>query len=338
MLKVTLWLLSLSIFSVSANHLDTHQSSSFIAPLAKNSLLLDIDVISNNRLVTVGEFGHILFSNDGSTWQQANVPIRSTLTGVFFLNDNIGWAVGHDAAILHTQDGGNTWLIQQYLPELEKPLFDIIFKNSLEGVAIGSYGLFFRTTDGGKTWLNEFHDSFLSFEDVEYLNELKEDDEEAYLDEISGILPHFNRIKRDGDTLYLVGEIGLIAKSDDFGLTWSKFDEIYHGSFFDIVSFDNQYVFACGLRGHLFYSHDNAKTWQKSETNTTALLNTIITNNRNTLYVLGNNGVLIKSIDGGKTFTQYNQADGKSLIDGVWFKEKLIVVSDVGIKQITLLK
>ena len=91
-------LLSINFFA-SANNNDVHNSSSYIAPLAKSSLLLDIDVINNERLVAVGAYGHILFSNDGIDWQQANVPVKSTLTGVFFINDKLGWAVGHDAVI-----------------------------------------------------------------------------------------------------------------------------------------------------------------------------------------------------------------------------------------------
>ncbi len=340
MYKKPLLIFAVSLFSsffAVANSQDIHHSPSIIAPLAKNALLLDIDVINNNKLVAVGAFGHILFSSDAVDWKQANVPVKSTLTGVFFLNENLGWAVGHDAVILHTKDGGNSWSVQQYLPDLEKPLFDITFKNELDGVAVGSYGMFFRTNDGGKTWVNEFHEDFLLPEDVEYLNDLKEEDEAAYLDEREGILPHFNRIKRDGNNLYLVGEIGLIATSQDFGRSWDKLDEIYHGSFFDIIKLPNNRIFACGLRGHLFYSKDNTETWSSIETGTTALLNTIIAADNHNLFVLGNSGALIKSTDGGETFSQLNQVDGKSLIDGVWFQQKLIVVSDVGIKKITLL-
>ncbi len=89
----------------------------------------------------------------------------------------------------------------------------------------------FRTLDGGKTWQSEFHDEFLHPDDVDYLNELKLDDEEAYLDARKSMLPHFNRMEVDGRTLYLVGEMGLIAKSNDFGVKWQKLDDIYHGSF-----------------------------------------------------------------------------------------------------------
>jgi photosystem II stability/assembly factor-like uncharacterized protein len=52
----------------------------------------------------------ILYSDDqGKTWTQAKVPTRQLLTAVFFVDDKHGWAVGHDAQILASADGGATW-------------------------------------------------------------------------------------------------------------------------------------------------------------------------------------------------------------------------------------
>ncbi|MCJ8321090.1 MAG: YCF48-related protein [Colwellia sp.] len=312
-------------------------SPSINASLAPQSLLLDITLADESRIVAVGERGHILTSIDAITWQQANVPIQSTLTSVFFLNGLLGWAVGHDASILHTLDGGNNWHIQQYLPSLEKPLLDILFKDKNNGIAIGAYGQFFRTIDGGKNWSFEFHEEFLLAEDEEYLNELKLEDEEVYLDERASILPHFNRLFRDGRTLYMVGEIGLIAKSNDFGKTWHSFDEIYQGSFFDVTRTYEGTLLIAGLRGNVFRSLKNGITWQSIKTGTASSINSIVLGDNGTIYLLGNNGVFLISKDDGKTFISRTQDDGKPLIAGVWFNGKIIAVSDVGIKTVTTL-
>lgn len=306
------------------------------APLASKSLLLDITSVAQEKLIAVGEHGHILLSADGENWQQADVPLQATLTSVYFYNANLGWAVGHDATILHTSDAGQTWQIQQYKPELEKPLLDVVFKSPLEGVAIGAYGMFFRTVDGGKTWLNEFHDEFLLPDDAEYLAELKQEDEEAYLDEASSILPHFNRLVVDGRTLYMVGEIGLIAKSNDFGNHWQPFDEIYQGSFFDLARTRQGNLLVSGLRGHVFRSLRNGTPWQEQPTGTTALINDIVLTDDDRIFMLANNGVLLESSDDGLSYRIRTQKDGKALIAGVWFNGKLIAVSDVGIKTLSL--
>lgn len=341
-MRYVFWLLlnilSSFLFSsiVFANESNFKSKPSMIAPLASKSLLLDIVKVDQNFLVAVGEHGHILLSTDGQEWQQVNVPVQTTLTSVFFLNSQLGWAVGHDATILQTIDSGQTWEIQQYKPELEKPLLDIVFKSPLNGIAIGAYGLFFRTIDGGKTWLNEFHDEFLLPDDVDYLANLKQENEEAYFDEASSLLPHFNRLIIDEQVLYMVGEIGLIAKSNDFGLNWLFFNEIYKGSFFDLARTKKGHLLVAGLRGHVFRSIKNGMQWQKRTTNTTALINDIVLADNNRIFLLANNGILLESVDDGLNYRQRIQKDGKSLVSGVWFNNQLIVVSDVGIKVIAL--
>jgi photosystem II stability/assembly factor-like uncharacterized protein len=306
------------------------------APLANQSLLLDIANVEQQKLVAVGERGHILLSSDAVNWQQVSVPVQSTLTGVYFVNALKGWAVGHDSTIINTVDGGNTWHVQLFKPELEKPLLDVVFKNDMEGIAVGAYGQFFRTEDGGNSWRSEFHDEFLLLEDIEYLEELKNEDEEAYFDERSSILPHFNRVVIDGRTLYLVGEIGLIAKSNDFGKHWQKFSEIYQGSFFDLTRTQRGNLVVVGLRGNAFRSLKNGTPWQRSETGTTALLNSLVLSNDDRVFILGNNGVVLESINDGQSFISHIQEDGKPLIAGVWFNNKIIAVSDLGIKTISL--
>lgn len=303
--------------------------------LASKSLLLDIANIQNQKLVTVGQHGHILLSNDGITWQQKNVPVQSTLTSVFFLTEKLGWAVGHDATILHSQDGGETWLIQHYAPSLEKPLFDIFFKNKRQGIAIGAYGLLFRTEDGGESWHNEFHQELLSADDIDYLNELKADDQEGYLDEINFILPHFNQIISLEETLFLVGELGLAAKSDDLGKNWQLKESFYHGSLFSFAHNNQGKIFAAGLRGHVYSKSLQDTLWQPVKTNTTALLNDIVISDKGVLYILGNNGVLLTSNNQGKSFEKTMQPDGKALIAGTWFKGNLFVASEIGIKKLT---
>jgi photosystem II stability/assembly factor-like uncharacterized protein len=309
-----------------------------LAPLASKSLLLDIIEVNQSKLVAVGERGHILLSSDGADWQQAQVPVQVTLTAVYFIDEMQGWAVGHDATILSSSDGGVSWQIQQHLPEMEKPLLDVLFFDKNTGVAVGAYGLFYRTNDGGKHWSIEYHNEFLYPEDQAYLAELKREDEVAYLDEQSSILPHFNRVVADGRTLYLAGELGLIAKSNDLGVSWQRLDEIYPGSFYDIKRTQAGNLVVIGLRGHVFRSLENGSPWQASDSHVTALLSSIVLSDDQRVFILGNNGVLLESRDDGVSFTKHLQKDGKALIAGVWYKNKIIAVSDVGIKTINITK
>ena len=82
-------------------------------PLAPRSLLLDL-AKAGERIVVVGEYGHILFSDDlGQSWTQSRVPTTQMLTGIHFVDDTRGWAVGHDGLVLVSDDRGETWRVQR---------------------------------------------------------------------------------------------------------------------------------------------------------------------------------------------------------------------------------
>ncbi|NMP15531.1 YCF48-related protein [Thalassotalea sp. Y01] len=299
--------------------------------LASKSLMLDVIKVNSETLIAAGERGHILTSNDGANWQQTAVPTKSTINKLFFLNEQTGWAVGHDSVILHTTDGGKSWQLQNHKPELERPLFDLMFFDANNGIAVGAYGFMYRTQDGGKTWQEEYHLELLNEDDQLYLEDLKLEDPEFYKEEIGSILPHFNALYMHQDELFLAGELGLLAKSSDWGKTWQLLDEVYIGSFFDIAVVKGNVLLAAGLRGNLFYSEDNGTQWQHVEIDSIALLNGIVTNDSGKVFVLANAGVLLSS-DDGKQFTLTTEKDGKALMAGVWFNDKLVVASEVGMK------
>ncbi|WP_448564248.1 WD40/YVTN/BNR-like repeat-containing protein [Thalassotalea ganghwensis] len=332
MIRILSLIFAVIFASLSVCEINNHPA--IMSKLAQKSLMLDIENVGDQFLIAVGERGHILRSDNGKDWQQMTSPTQTALTSVNFVSYSEGWAVGHDATILYTNDSGFTWQVQYINPKLETPFLNVMFKDNQNGVAVGSYGMFIRTQDGGKSWNREYHTSLLSQEDKDYLEELKRDDEAAYLDERARILPHFNKVYQDGRTTYLAGELGLLAKSNDFGRTWQKFDAFYHGSLYDIQRSPKGNLLAVGLRGNVFRSTNNGDEWQQIEVSTTALLNDVVVYDEQTTLILGNNGVLLKSDDDGNRFVIDEQADGKALIAGTFFKNQLVVASEVGIKII----
>ena len=156
-------------------------SPTFSSNLAHKRLLTEITLIKD-RLVSVGERGHIITSTDGQIWKQANVPVDVLLTSVSFKDENVGFAVGHDSTILKTVDGGDTWSLLNFQPELDRPLLAVQALNNYV-VAVGAYGAFWQSDDGGENWKNIFHDGLLQPEDKEYLDELKVSDPKQYKNE-----------------------------------------------------------------------------------------------------------------------------------------------------------
>ncbi|MFQ3339676.1 MAG: photosystem II stability/assembly factor-like uncharacterized protein, partial [Colwellia sp.] len=147
-----------------------------------------------------------------------------------------------------------------------------------------------------------------------------------------------NGLVKAGTTLFLLGEAGMLAKSNDFGVTWQPFEGFYQGSFFSLALTKSGDILVVGLRGHVFRGINNGLQWDEINTDTTSLLNDIVFTKDERIFILGNNGMLLISHDDGKSFTTNPQQDGRTLIAGVWFKERLIVVSDVGIKVLDLPK
>ncbi|XOV77934.1 MAG: WD40/YVTN/BNR-like repeat-containing protein [Aestuariibacter sp.] len=318
----------LSVSTLSAQS----QDSSYIAPLATKSLLVDI-VAENDRLIAVGERGHLLISNDaGDSWEQKSIPTVSMLTAVVSLGDNI-WAVGHDSVIVSSDDGGDTWSRQQYLPEIQRPLLDVLFFDQSHGVAIGAYGAFFRTQDGGESWAREYHVSLLDPYDQEYLEELKEEDEAFYQQELAAIMPHLNRITQEGEQLFLAGESGLLAYSDDKGLSWQRLEPGYMGSFFDITLLDNGGILAAGLRGNLYESDASFENWQNVKTGTTATFNSIVKLNNQKYLMVGNNGTLLWYGEDEKRLQKLKH--GKSVLNAVAANGNITAVTAVGIKSLS---
>ncbi|MDC8831046.1 WD40/YVTN/BNR-like repeat-containing protein [Alteromonas gilva] len=276
----------LLLFSFLAN-----AEQSYPAPLVKESLLLDVAV--GDVAVAVGERGHVLIKSSTDDFAQVIVPTTTTLTAVTLVEQQI-WAVGHDATILHSPDGGSTWQVQMHAPEMERPFLDVLFFDSQHGIAIGAYGLFYRTLDGGNSWSAQRHAAFLDPYDREYLEQIRQEDEAFYQQELNSILPHLNRVKRlDEDTLLLAGEAGLLAISTDKGNNWERLDVNYTGSFFDVTQLESGLMVAAGLRGNVFVS-DDGEQWDYVKTCNTATINSIIEYN-DAVYFIGNNGFKVKA-------------------------------------------
>jgi len=154
-ISTALYVLVICLFSALNSWADTVMDVEYaeMQSLSADSMLLDV-IRVDDRLVAVGERGHVIFSDDGITWQQAeHVPTRSTLTSLFRVGDRL-WAGGHDAVIITSGDRGTTWTRQNFQPDRQQAIMDFLFTDENNGVAIGSYGLVLVTDDGGQTWVD----------------------------------------------------------------------------------------------------------------------------------------------------------------------------------------
>lgn len=266
--------------AVAESELDVQYAE--LQPLATESLLLDVTRIGG-RFVAVGERGHVVFSDDGAEWEQAeHVPTRSTLTRVTTA-DNRLWAGGHDAVIITSGDGGKTWSRQFFEPDRQQAVMDIVFTDGKNGVAIGSYGLILETADGGQTWL----DSPMVDEENDF---------------------HLNSMIRFADGRRMIaGEAGFSYRSFDDGASWEPMELPYLGSMWGAIRRHDDCVVFFGLRGHVLQSCDFGESWAELDTGTEASLSGAAERDGQ-LILVGNSGSVLTR--GNGDFKRYTHSSG----------------------------
>jgi photosystem II stability/assembly factor-like uncharacterized protein len=302
-------------------------------------LLLDAAIAGDN-IVVVGERGHILLArHTDRSWIQSEVPTRVTLTAVFFHNKHLGWAVGHDAVILRTQDGGRHWKRVYYAPEEEAPLLDIWFRDAKYGIAIGAYGLFLTTEDGGMNWSrSELKINRQQINDKKYKGSTTfslsitadEEPTESFDFHLNSIVPAQN------GRLYIAAEAGKVFRSNDHGLSWESIAPPYNGSFFGVLPLDGERLLCFGLRGHLYRSEDAGKTWRRIPSSTREMLTDGLRLSGDAVVIIGLGGTVICSHDGGRSFSLKQQLgrEGYSAIVQSTTGD-LFAVGERGIKILT---
>jgi len=282
-----------------------------IARLAKRSLLLDVHG-RGERALAVGERGHILLTTDsGRNWKQVPAPTRRMLTGVFLVDEQVAWAVGHQSVIIKSGDGGETWAKANAENDPETAYLDVLFLDAKTGFIVGSYGKFLSTSDGGERWL-----------------ETKQDDD-----------PHFSHIIATPDgSLWLSGEYGTVRRSGDRAKRWEPLATPYEGTFFGALPLAKDGAVVFGLRGNIFRSEDG-KAWKQVESPTKALLHGGLALADGRLVLTAAPGQLLVSADEGRTFRWTAiTADVTATATSLWQAADggVLLTSDKGVHRLEL--
>ncbi|WP_221627280.1 WD40/YVTN/BNR-like repeat-containing protein [Halopseudomonas xiamenensis] len=307
-LALMLFLLSLASFAfqnpteVPSMHSDKAASSPLTA-VAK----------AGDRMVAVGQRGHILWSDDaGLSWTQASVPVSNDLVAVSFASASHGWAVGHGGVVLNSEDAGQSWTLQlngeqttdlirnyyqsrigdeefadaEMLLEREnvlvsfggtQPLMDVYFEDELNGYVVGIFNRLLRTRDGGQSWEPWAHR-------VDNPHEL-----------------HFYSINVGADGLYITGEQGMVWRLDEERQFFDSVATPYTGTLFgSAVGSDRVVVF--GMRGNAYLSTDQGQNWQHLEIDSAAGITDGVIVGNDAIVLVNLAGELLVSTDRGVSF------------------------------------
>ncbi|MDO8421725.1 MAG: YCF48-related protein [Parvibaculum sp.] len=268
---------------------DESEAVEFSTPshLASHDLLLSA-TMAGTRMVAVGQFGHVIHSDDGGkTWVQAkSVPTQVTLTSVSFVSDKIGYAGGHDSTVLRTEDAGDTWTSVYHNIDSQAPIMTVYFTDENHGFAMGAFSFVIETSDGGKTW------------------------EQRELIPGSNGDSHLNKaFATNAGTILVSAEFGKVFRSTDKGVTFSEITSGYEGSFWGGMSLKDGSVLVYGMRGNVYRSTDDGLTWAKINSGTDKSVSGGWELDNGTIVLVGLQGYVGYSTNGGTDFTEVTRAD-----------------------------
>lgn len=345
------------------------QGASPIMPMAPASLLLDITT-AGKRLVVAGERGIILYCDDeGSSWQQANVPTIQMLTGVYFVDERRGWAVGHDGLILVSADGAASWRIQrdglsvQHQADLElRETAHRKIRTLQQALATANDEMRPEVELALEDAQLDLEDAELTLSEPVFTSPLMDvwfqDADRGWAVGAFGTIVattdggehwvtrqrqldnpdefHLNTVIGDArGRVFIAGEGGLMFRSLDSGQSWESLEPFYEGSWFGAV-YSAQYdaLLLFGLRGNIYRSTDFGTTWEMVVNDSHMTLAGGTASAQGDIVLAGSVGTVLFSNDGGQTFRHTQMEDGLSLSSGMRRAKRLVLVGQGGVKTV----
>jgi photosystem II stability/assembly factor-like uncharacterized protein len=280
----------------------------------------------------VGENGTIFHTDDGGlTWDFQDSSTDVELRGVHFITSSLikgagglsseeGWVVGEEGTILHTTNGGLTWMKQR--SGTQSALNDVQFLDEQEGWIVGGQTapallggrIVLHTINGGKDWetVKNIPKDLSWLRDVHFVDSKigwivglgtilhTEDGGKSWQEQRCANIDsrHYAVHFLDALTGWMITWEEIIHTADG-GRTW---DVQYHcdpEESLRAIYFANRHEgWAFGRRGDgILHTTDGGQTWEIQETSPgyayTWLLSACY-GGKNTLWAVGENGSLLK--------------------------------------------
>jgi photosystem II stability/assembly factor-like uncharacterized protein len=194
------------------------------------------------------------------TFDMQHSGTTSSLRGISVIDSLTAWATGSKGTVLHTTNGGNTWIEShvkgfETLDYRDVQAFD---KNTALIMSVDAPAFFFKTTDGGRTWKRKYmnRDPKIFFDGIAF-----RDDENgiAFSDPIDGKF-YIVETKDGGNSWNQISKMNIPAALKNEGgfaasgtaITVSGKDYVWFGT-------------GGSDRARIFYSEDGGENWRASD-------------------------------------------------------------------------
>lgn len=175
-------------------------------------------------------------------WSDQGTGTTEDLNDVFFLDDNNGWAVGRNGAIVRTSDGGDTWTAQN--SGTQEDLQEVFMVSASVGYAVGDQGTVVKYN--GTSW--------------------------SELPNVGTTLDMFGVFFLSADQGWISGDWGRIMRTENGGDSWTTEND--NGNFSNLMNAIHMFSatdgWAVGTTGKIV--HYNGTFWQDVSSGTTTEL------------------------------------------------------------------
>ncbi len=234
------------------------------------------------------------------SWVSRQAPVDDGLHGVFFVDEQTGWAYTYGTGtVIRTRDGGQSWQVAYRFPGFEKDFYfeALTFLDRKVGWIAGE-GYVFRTADGGQSW-----------RDISPTPSLRRDDGKKKNDS-PRTLYYGMRFFADGRGL-LSGMLipqgpeakrkPLLFFTADGGESWRQAPQ--PPTMFMSLAFPGGAVGYGGSREGVWSTRDGGETWRSVFTDTRELrvgqIRGLYCPDAQTIWACGSKGKLLASSDAG---------------------------------------
>ena len=182
-------------------------------------------------------------------WTKLNTSCSKALWTLCFIDSVCGWAAGDDGTIIHTTDGGRTWVKQESHTLNQITCITFINRNlgwasSCNYTSVPSGTILLMTTNGGTTWSSRSYP-----EENAFISCI------TFLDPLNG---------------WVGGSPHILSKTSDGGITWQPaYIEPSPLSKFPVLKikfFNQKYGYACGgifdVAGVIWRTTDGGDSWR----------------------------------------------------------------------------
>ncbi len=235
-----------------------------------------------------------------ATWSRQTSGTLSWMRSVFFLNQDIGWAVGSKGTMLTTVDGGAHWRMQPR--PTDDSLQDIYFQNQQDGWLLCEANIYELTTrEAPRTYLMHTSDGGKSWAKVD----VNGDDLKGNVDTRLTRLV-FSRLGHG----WVFGEAGTAYTTIDAGKSWKRLQLPTRYLLLGGAFVDNDRGWLVGAGGTILQTADGGETWHASRLPDVAGVRfTAVSFKDNRLgWAVGTGGRILRTSNGGRTWT--DQASG----------------------------